>query len=66
MVQQTSGKIKFMVGTSNATAAMSGWWSLNRQATWQATYNFMVASATVASNDWLTGKYIYVKQPGEH
>jgi hypothetical protein len=66
MVQQTSGKIKFMVGTSNATAAMSGWWSLNRQANWQATYNFMVASATVASNDWLTGKYIYVKQPGEH
>ena len=57
-VLQPNGKTKFMVGTSNATAAMSGWWSLNRQATWQDTYNYMVTSSKTASNDWLTGRYV--------
>ena len=47
-----------MVGTSNAAAAMSGWWSLNRQATWQATYDFLVNSAGTAKNEWLSGRYI--------
>ncbi len=28
-VLEPNGKNKFMVGTSNATAAMTGWWSLN-------------------------------------
>ena len=57
-VLQPNGKTKFMVGTSNATAAMSGWWSLNRQATWQDTYNFMVTSSKTASNEWLTGRFV--------
>ena len=57
-VLQPNGKTKFMVGTSNAAAAMSGWWSLNRQATWQATYDFLVNSAGTAKNEWLSGRYI--------
>ena len=64
-VMQTSGIWKFMVGTSNSAAAMSGWWSLNRKSTWQETYDFMVANAKVASNAWLTGRYVYVKQGWE-
>jgi hypothetical protein len=58
IVMQPNGKTKFMVGTSNATAAMSGWWSLNRKATWQDTYNYIVSTSTTASNEWLTGKYV--------
>ena len=58
VVLQPNGLTKFMVGTSNATAAMSGWWSLNRKATWQDTYNYMVSTSTPASNEWLTGKYV--------
>ena len=57
-VLQPNGKTKFMVGTSNATAAMSGWWSLNRQATWQDTYNLMESSSKTASNEWLSGRYV--------
>ena len=57
-VLQPSGKTKFMVGTSNSAAAMSGWWSLNRQATWQATYDFMIKSSGTATNEWLSGKYV--------
>ena len=57
-VLQPNGKTKFYVGSSNATAAMSGWWSLNYQGDWQATYDYMVKSAQVASNEWLSGRYI--------
>ena len=57
-VLQPNGNTKFMVGTSNATAAMSGWWSLNRKATWQDTYNYMVSTSKPANNEWLTGKYV--------
>ena len=55
---QPSGVQKFMVGSSNSTAAMTGWWTLNRQDTWAATYNLIASTAKVASNEWLTGKYI--------
>jgi hypothetical protein len=55
---QPNGTQKFMVGTSNSTAALTGWWTLNRQATWTATYNLIASTAKVASNEWLTGKYI--------
>jgi len=49
---------KFMVGTSNATASMSAWWLLNRKATFDETYNAFATGATIASNEWLTGRYI--------
>jgi hypothetical protein len=59
---QPNGKIKFMVGTSNATAAFTGWWTLNYKGTWQSTYDYLSSTASVASNEWLTGKYIFVPQ----
>ena len=59
-VLEPNGKSKFMVGTSNATAAMTGWWSLNYQGSWQATYDYMVKSAKSASNEWLSGRYIEI------
>ena len=46
---QPSGKTKFMVGTSNASAAMSAF-LLNHQ----------VTATSVASNQWLTGKYVFI------
>lgn len=57
-VLQPSGKTKFMVGTSNATAAMAGWWVLNQKANYADTYNFMVSTSKPASNEWLSGKYV--------
>jgi hypothetical protein len=57
-VLEPNGQTKFLVGTSNATAAMTGWWSLNYQGSWQATYDYMVKSAKTASNEWLSGRYI--------
>jgi hypothetical protein len=59
-VLQPNGKTKFMVGTSNAAAAMSGWWSLNRQSTWQGTYDSLVKNSSVTSNEWLTGRYVSI------
>jgi Subtilase family len=59
---QPNGKQKFMVGTSLATAAFTGWWTNHYQGSYAATYSALAASATVASNEWLTGKYIFVPQ----
>lgn len=61
-VLQPSGKTKFMVGTSNATASFTGWWTLNYKGSWQATYDYMSSISIPTSNEWLTGKYIYVPQ----
>lgn len=57
---QPSGKQKFMVGTSNAAAAFTGWYTLNYKGSIAATYQYLVSTATVASNEWLTGKYLFV------
>ena len=57
-VTQTDGSTKFMVGTSNATASLSAWWLLNRKASFDETYKAFVSSATTASNEWLSGRYI--------
>jgi hypothetical protein len=62
MVGLPNGKTKFMAGTSNATAAVSAWWTLNRKATWQETYDFLSASSTTASNEWLSGRYLFINQ----
>jgi hypothetical protein len=55
---QPNGTTKFMVGTSNSSAAMTGWWVMNMQKSWTDTYNKAVASATAANNEWLSGRYI--------
>ena len=57
-VLEPNGVTKFMVGTSNATASMAGWWSLNYQGSWQATYDYMAKNAKTASNQWLSGRYV--------
>jgi hypothetical protein len=46
---QPNGTKKFMVGTSNATAAMSAFLLYHQ-----------VTTTTVASNQWLTGKYVFI------
>jgi len=62
-VLQPSGKTKFMVGTSNATAAVTGFWTLNRKESWKATYDYLSSVSIPTSNQWLTGKYIFIPQP---
>ena len=59
-VQQTNGQMKFRVGTSNSTAALSGWWSLNRKATWEETYSLLVSKTTTAKNEFITGRYLLI------
>jgi len=60
-VTQLNGVVKFMAGTSNATAAVSAWLSLNRGANWTTTYNNLITSASgTATNQWLTGHYLFI------
>ena len=62
-VLQPNGKTKFMVGTSNATAAITGFWTLNRKESWKATYDYLSSVSIPTSNQWLAGKYIFIPQP---
>lgn len=55
------GSKKFGVGTSNATAALAGWWLKNLKPTVQETYDALVSSSSMASNAWLKGRYILIK-----
>lgn len=57
-VTNADGTVKFMVGTSNATASLSAFWLLNRKDSFDSTYKSFVT--TTASNEWLTGKYISI------
>jgi hypothetical protein len=54
----TDGSQKFMVGTSNASAALAGWWLLNRKATFDETFNAIMATTTEAKNEFVTGRYV--------
>jgi len=57
---QPNGKQKFTVGTSIATAAFTGWYTLNYKGSIVPTYQYLVGTATTASNQWLTGRYLFV------
>lgn len=57
-VTNLNNTTKFMVGTSNAAASMSAWWLINRKETFDETYKAFATGATLASNTWLTGRYI--------
>ena len=57
---QPNGKQKFTVGTSIATAAFTGWYTLNYKGSIVATYQYLVGTATTASNQSLTGRYLFV------
>ena len=59
-VKQLDGSTKFTVGTSNATAAMAGYWLLNRKATFDETYASILAVTTDAKNEFISGKYIFI------
>ena len=54
------GSKKFIVGTSAATASVAGWWLLNRKESFDATYKYLSDNTGVASNEWFTGKYIFI------
>ncbi|MEI7550075.1 MAG: S8/S53 family peptidase [Actinomycetes bacterium] len=59
-VTNLDGSTKFMVGTSNATASISGLWLVNRKSSFDATYAGIAATSTVAKNEWLTGRYVFI------
>jgi len=54
----TDGTTKFVVGTSNSAAALAGWWLLNRKATFDETFNSIMATTTEAKNEFVTGRYV--------
>ena len=56
----TDGSTKFVVGTSNSAAALAGWWLLNKKATFDETFNAIMATATEAKNEYVVGKYIKI------
>jgi hypothetical protein len=58
IVTNLNNTTKFMLGTSNAAASLSAWWLMNKKATFDETYNSFATTATIASNEWLTGRYI--------
>jgi hypothetical protein len=55
---QLNGTVKFTTGTSGATAAFAGWWLLNRKATFDETFNALMATTIDAKNEFQTGKYV--------
>ena len=55
---QLDGTTKFTTGTSGATAAFAGWWLLNRKATFDETFNALMATTIDAKNEFQTGKYV--------
>jgi hypothetical protein len=56
----TDGSTKFVVGTSNSAAALAGWWLLNKKATFDETFNAIMATTTEAKNEYVVGKYIKI------
>ena len=59
-VTNANGTTKFMAGTSNATASISGLWLSLRQGSVDATYASILATTTTASNEMTTGKYVLI------
>jgi hypothetical protein len=49
--------IKTSVGTSNSTAALSAWWSLNKRNSFKETYNYLLSLTKPASNYLIKGAY---------
>jgi hypothetical protein len=55
---QLNGTTKFTTGTSGASAAFAGWWLLNRKATFDETFNALMATTIDTKNEFQTGKYV--------
>ena len=59
-VTNIAGTNVFAVGTSFASPAVATWWLTNRKATWIDTYNALISSTIPTSNQWLTGRYLFI------
>ena len=60
-VTNLDGSTKFMTGTSNATAAVTAWMSMQPNTSWaSAVQGLQMAASTTASNQWLSGKYLFL------
>jgi hypothetical protein len=60
-VTNLDGTTKFMVGTSNATAAVTAWLSLQSNTSWATTVQGLISGASgTATNEWLSGKYLFI------
>lgn len=59
-VTNANGTTKFMAGTSNAAASVSAWWLLNRKESFDSTYSAIMQSASTASNESTSGKYVLI------
>ena len=57
---QLNGSKRFTVGTSNAAAALSGYWLLNRKATFDETFASILASTTQIKNEFQGGPFITI------
>jgi hypothetical protein len=55
---QLNGSTKFTVGTSNSTAALAAWWVLNKKASFDETFNFILSTTVDAKNEFQTGRYV--------
>jgi len=61
IVTNLDGSTKFMVGTSNASAAVTGWLSLQPNTSWTSTVQSLASAANgTATNEWLSGKYLFI------
>jgi hypothetical protein len=61
LVTELNGTTKFMVGTSNSTAAVSAWITLHKGVDWADTYSILTKASTgTASNSQLTGRYLFI------
>lgn len=58
--RQLDGSMRFIVGTSNATAAMSGYWLANRKATLDETYAAILAGTIPTKNEFQSGRYVVI------
>jgi putative flippase GtrA len=52
--------MRFTVGTSNATAALSGYWLLNRKATLDETYAAILAGTVATKNEFQSGRFVTI------
>ena len=59
-VTQGDGSTKFTVGTSNATAAFAGWWTLNTKLNFVETLAFLNSTSLAISNGDRTGRFISI------
>ena len=57
---QLDGTKRFTVGTSNATAALSGYWLLNRKATFDETFASILSNTTKIKNEFQSGSFVTI------